>query len=79
MSLLRPRLKSRVFCLLPKFLPVIAVMHQDNFLPQPLWQCAEFVNRSVHPSGKELTVMKNNLKIKALVVAFEKRQVESRI
>jgi len=66
MSLLRPGPESRFFSLLPEVLPVIAVMHQNDFLSQPFWQSAEFVNRCVNFAGKQLAVVKNNLKIKRL-------------
>jgi len=79
MSLLRPGLESRVLSLLPEVLPVIAVMHQNDFLSQPFWQSAEFVNRCVNSAGKQLAVMENNLKTEAFVIAFDELPVELRI
>lgn len=79
MSLLRPGPESRFFSLLPEVLPVIAVMHQNDFLSQPFWQSAEFVNRCVNSAGKQLAVVKNNLKIEAFVIAFDELPVELRI
>ena len=54
-------------------------MHQNDFLSQPFWQSAEFVNRCVNSAGKQLAVMKNNLKIEAFVIAFDELPVELRI
>jgi hypothetical protein len=79
MSLVRPGLESRVLSLLPEVLPVIAVMHQNDFLSQLFWQSAEFVNRRVNSAGKQLAVMKNNLKLEAFVIAFDELPVELRI
>ena len=77
MSLFRPGQDSRVVSLLPEVLPVVTVMHQDDFLSQPFWQCAEFIDGCMNSAGKHLAVMKDHFKIEAFVIAFDELAVES--